>query len=797
LQSANTIHPGLSSAEVAERVARGETNTFKIKVGRSYWEIVRDNVFNLFNIVLLVLLIIVFIFKDYRNLFFPSFSVIFNALIGMIQEINAKRTLDRLAALAVHDVKVWRDAKLIDIPIGEVVKDDVMPIEPGDRLVVDGLVLSSDGLELDESLLTGESDAISKEVNDPMYSGSFCIAGSGLMRATQVGAKSTVNKLSEVAKSYRNVQTPTQVKVGILVEFSVLGMLVLGPMVMLAGYIAGLELLDIVRNAVVLVTSLVPQGLVLVTTLSLTLGAVKISRRQTLVQRINAVESLASADVLCFDKTGTLTRNQLVVTEIIPLNGQSPDEICKSLAIYTRNLAHLNKTAGAIADYCGKTSDIPITKKQEIPFTSARKWGAIVLPEQTLVLGAPERVLITSTTAVARAKDLASAGQRVLALAGSDNPPQNGKLDDACQPLALIVMSDQVREDIRETLNAFRQQNVQLKVISGDNVETVRAIAAQAGMHITGGYTGEELEAMSPSELEVAVRDSNLFARIEPETKRKIIAALKRQGHYVAMVGDGVNDVPALKESNLAIAMNDGAQIAKDIADIVLLNNAMSTLPLAFAEGKSITQKIYGTAKMFLVKNIYSVLLFIFVGFMMMPFPISPIQISWAVFGTINVPTTLMAFGVLRPSFMRNFARDVLSYVVISGIVGALGLTSVYGIVYIVTEGNIEGKRDIARSAVTLFMILYSIQIFWHTHGIDIFQPKTFTTYGKETLFGILLAVATIAVPYVQPDWFGFVRPSAVIWLVIAVTFAFTIYGLRITLQNQHIFNSLRRLSAE
>ncbi len=793
MQNIQQTHPGLTSAEVRERVARGEANTYKVQVGRSYWEIVRDNVFNLFNIVLLILLVIIFLFRDYGNLFFPSFSVIFNSLIGMVQEINAKRTLDRLASLAVHDVKVWRDGKLTAIPISSVVKDDILPIEPGDRLVVDGALLDSDGLEMDESLLTGESDAIPKEAGDTVSSGSFCIAGTGHMRATQVGAQSTVNKLSGVAKAFRNVQTPTQIKVGIIVALTVVAMLMLGPMVLVAGYMGGLPLLEIVRNALVLVTSLVPQGLVLVTTLSLTLGAVKISRRQTLVQRINAIESLASADVLCFDKTGTLTCNQLAVTDVLPLNGQSVEQIRGQLAIYTANLAHHNKTAGAIASYSGGSTPIPVTKKQEIPFTSTRKWGAVVLPDQTLILGAPERVLVDNNEAVKRAAQLSAEGQRVLALACADQPPQEDKLSGSRQPLALIVMSDQVRPGIQDTLNAFRQQQVKLKVISGDNVETVRAIATQAGIHVADAYTGDALEAMSPHEFDAAVHDSNLFARIEPETKRKIVAALKRRGSYVAMVGDGVNDVPALKEANLAIAMNDGAQIAKDISDIVLLNNAMSTLPLAFSEGKVITQKIYATAKLFLVKNVYSVLLFLFAGFMMLPFPINPIQISWVVFGTINLPATLLAFGVTRPATMRHFARDVLAYVVLTGVVGAAGLALLNVLVYAVTSRNLEETR----SAVTLFMILYGTQIFWHTHGVDIFHPRTFTTYWKVTLLGVALAVCTITLPFLLDDTFHFITPSPSVWLLIAAIFAFTIYGLRITLNNEQISKSLRQLSAE
>lgn len=608
-----TQHTGLTSADAAARMARGEGNTVKPFVERTYWQIIVDNIFNLFNIVLLILSVILLYFHDYGAIFCASFSVISNSLIGTLQEISAKRALDRLAALAVRDVQVWRDGKLVSLPIGQVVKDDVLPIEPGVRIVVDGKILESDSLEMDESLLSGESDAVLKEPDSPVYSGSFCTAGSGRMVATQVGEASTVNNLSRIAKAYRNVKTPTQRKVDAFVQLAVVGMLIFGPLVIVAGVVSDLVPLETMRNALVLVTSFVPQGLVLLTTLSLTLAAIRISRHQTLVKRINAVESLANVNVLCFDKTGTLTRNELTVVDLIALAGQTPEALRAQLALYTCNLAYQNRTATAIAAYCTNQPGAdghppapsarmnPPVKQREIPFSSARKWGALVFADQTLILGAPERVLDRQQhqDAIEQAVRLSSDGLRVLAFACADHPLRDGTLDEARVPLALVVLSDQVRDDIRQTLQTFREQQVELKVISGDNLETVKAIAGQAGIQVRYAYAGDALEKMTPDELATAVRNGNLFARIEPDTKRKIVTALKQQGAYVAMVGDGVNDVPALKEAHLAIAMNGGADIARDVADIVLLNNAMSTLPLAFAEGQSTTQKIYGTTRLF------------------------------------------------------------------------------------------------------------------------------------------------------------------------------------------------------
>jgi cation-transporting ATPase E len=789
-------HQGLTAAQVAERIKRGDSNDFEARVGRTYTQILRDNILNLFNIVLGALLVIVLIYQDYVTVFFAGFSVVTNSLLGTFQEISAKRKLDKLAALSAQKVRVWREGKLTEIPMKQVVKDDVIAIEPGDRLVVDGKLLEGDALEMDESHLTGESDAVFKEKDDELYSGSFCIAGSGVMLATKVGKDSTINKLSTVAKVYKNVQTPTQQKISAMVELSVLIMFILVPMLFIAGYVNGQEFLPTVRSAVVFTTSLVPQGLVLVAVLSLTIGAIKITRHQTLIQRVNAVESLANVTVLCFDKTGTLTENKLAVTEVLPLNGAQIEDITLKLNTYVNNLAHQNRTAGAVAAFAAKIvgNGTPIPQKvKEIPFTSSRKWGAVILPEETLIMGAPERVLNGDSREIAeRAEELSSQGMRVLAFAHTKTPPTDSQLDNARQPIALIVMSDRARDDIRETLKAFTEQQVDLKVISGDNVRTVRAIAHQAGMPVEYAYTGAELDAMSEPEIEVAVKKADLFARIEPETKRRIIAALKRQGEYVAMVGDGVNDVPALKEAHLAIVMNDGTQISKDVADIVLLNNAMSTLPLAFKEGKEITQTVYGTTKMFLIKNFYNIMLFIFAGFMFLPFPITPVQISWAAFGTVNMPATFIAFGWWRPQYMKRFRADVLDYIIIGGTIGAIILALLYGIAYFASGYN----TDEARSAVTMFVCLYGMIIVWNTHGVDVFKPSTFGQHWRIVVISGLMTAITMLAPYLLPELFEFVPPQPIIWVLIVTLFWLSLMMFSFSMRRRHLINRLWLLFA-
>ncbi len=758
-QSDALNNTGLTAADVQARIQRGETNQFQARVNRTYSEIVLENVFNLFNIILFALLIVVVALGDYSTAIFAGFSVVTNTFLGMFQEINAKRKLDQLAMLSEQQVRVRRDNRVLMISMREVVKDDVLLIEPGDKLVVDGVVVQTDAMEMDESLLTGESDAIFKQPGDEVFSGSFCIAGAGIMRATRVGKDSNINKLSEIARAYKRIRTPTQVKIDILVELAIVVMLVCVPMLFMTAYLQNLELLQAMRNAVVFVTSLVPQGLVLVAILSLTIGAIRISRHQTLIQKVNAVESLANCTILCFDKTGTLTKNQLAVQQIIILNHDDQANVLRDLDVYLKNLAHHNRTAAAVTDYVQQHLTQPHNTKKirEIPFTSGRKWGAVVLPDKTLIMGAPERLLPATQTeeSVAhRADELSKQGLRVLAFASMSTEPDAHVHDvgSKTNPIALIVLSDQVREDIQQTLEAFRQENIGLKVISGDSLETVQAIATQSGMVITSAYTGTQLEAMPDAELEGIVQQANVFARIEPETKRRIIKALQTHKQYVAMVGDGVNDVPALKQANLAIVMNDGTQISKDVADIVLLNNAMSTLPLAFKEGKEITQTIFGTMKMFLIKNFYSILLFIFIAFMSLPFPITPVQISWATFGTVNVPATLIAFGIVRPEWMIRFRRDVLDYILTGGFIGSVLLAVLYCVTYLGTDRDIVATR----SAVTLFMAFYGSYVVCSIQGVNFYQPNTFVQHWRIVLMMTVLSILTILALYIVPGIFEF-----------------------------------------
>lgn len=783
---------GLTSSEVKERVKRGQTNAYQARTSRTYRQILIDNLFNIFNITIALLLAILVLLGEIGDSVFAGATVVANTLIGLFQEIRAKRALDRLAKLSAGTVRVRRDTQTIDIHVDDVVQDDLIEVVPGDKIVVDGPCVWQDSVEVDESLITGESDSIDKDIGEMFTSGSFVTAGRAIMRAEKVGADSFVNKLGETASGFKFSLTPIQQKINAIVIISVVIMALFGPLLIVGGLARGDPLVDTMRNAVVLVTSFVPQGLVLATTIALSFGALRIGLQQTLVQRINAVESMGNITILCFDKTGTLTQNRLSVIDLFPLGryAKQDSEVNRMLATYVGSLSTQNNTAGAIGAYVGGVEDGPV-KVSEVAFTSARKWGASTFDDgQTLILGAPE-MLVEDAAVREQASKLARQGLRVLSFVASTSPPLDAQLPAQREPVALIVLQDKLRADIHETLDEFTSHGIQLKVISGDNLETVAAIAKEARMGDGSGISGPELDAMSDDAFKETVKATKVFARISPETKRRIIATLTADGEYVAMVGDGVNDVPALKTARIGIAMYDGAQIAKDVADLVLLNNALSTLPKALHEGYATTQKIYATAKMFLTRNMYMILLFIMVGFMGLPFPGQVRLLSWAAISTSGIPSTLVAFGLIQPRSIWKFQRQVLGYIIVSGLIGAVALATSYTVAYL-TSG-----RDLllARSVMSMMATIYGILIFWDVHGVIPFEPVTFKQNAREAIVGVGVAIIALAVPLVFWRLFETVVIPWRYWAFLGgVTLVSAFLLWRSTLEQTRLLNPIRAL---
>ncbi len=707
------------------------------------------------------------------DVIFSGASVWVNMVFGIVQELWAKRKLDQLAALSVKKARVRRNAQVIDISAEDIVADDLIVLEPGDRVPVDGPVVESRALEMDESLLTGESDTVSKAAGDAVLSGTFCVAGSGVIRADKIGADSYANRLTSTARGLKQALTPLQLKLNLVVQVLVVLMIVVVVLQLIAAANTGVATVDAMRYTLVIVTSFVPAGLILANTVSLSVGAVTIARFNTLVQRVNAIESMGNVTVLCTDKTGTLTRNRLVVQEIIPLGDYSALAATRLMSLYARGSAAQNKTAGAIAEFAG-ASPQPPPVAAEIPFSSARKWGALTFApgdgapsdERTLVLGSPELILDPDDPETARARAVARThtlqALRVVALVASpasvDGAPE---LPARRKPVALAVLQDEIRPDIADTMTAFADQGVRIKVISGDNADTVSAIAQRSGLANTRATTELELAPLEGAAFDTAVRVNGLFARITPATKQRIVASLARQGEYVAMVGDGVNDVPALKQARLGVAMNDGAQITKDVSELVLLNNALSTLPRALKEGQRISQKILASSRLYLAKNAITILAFLLIGYVALPFPAEPRQVSWVATMTVSIPCTLLAFGLLRPGFVRRLSRGVLGYSILLGSVGGVVLTAAY-----ILEYAVRGDLVMARAVFTFVSLHFSMHVFWDVHDVSVFSPATIRKHPREFLAGLGLLVVGIAVPEILPGLFNSVRLSTGGWLI-------------------------------
>jgi len=781
---------GLTSAEVADRVANGRTNAYRPSTGRSYRDIFRDNLITPFNITLTVLLVVLLALGQLGDTLFAASAVVINTVAGLIQEIRAKRQIEYLARVAAGTVRVRRDGAMAEIPPDEVVLDDLVDVQPGDRVAVDGPCAFADALEVDESPISGESDAVAKSAGDQLTSGSFVIAGRGIMRAEKVGVDSFVNRLGTTAAGYKHSQTPIQRAVDAIVQISVLLMLIFGPLIFVQGYVGGVSLVDMVRNAVVLVTTFVPQGLVLATTIALSYGAIRIGLQRTLVQRINAVESMGNVTDLCFDKTGTLTLNMLTVEAIVPVDGRGEEEVRRDLALYVGNLATENRTATAIGDAVGRTPG-NLAKTAELAFKSARRWGAVTFEGgTTMVLGAPDS-LVADADILVRATESAARGLRVVAFGTATEAPVDGNPPAGLAPSALVVLRDQVRPDVGETLRSLAGRGINLRVISGDSMETVLAVAREAGMEVRGAITGPELETLQGEEYAEIVARTNVFARISPEEKKRIAAQLARRGAYVAMVGDGVNDVPALKEARMGIAMANGAQMAKDVSDLVLMDNALTTLPKAMEEGELTTQKIYASTRMLLSKNTYMILAVILVGFMALPFPGQVRQLSWVTIMTTGVPSLLVSLGLLRPRRVRDFTREVIGMVIVTGVLGALVLAAAYAIAYFGFGNDV----NMARSALSMVALAYGVVVYWDVQGVSPFMPRSFRRRPREAAVGVLLVIVGIAGPVILPGFFQLAPMPWQLWgmiLTMSVVSAYLYW--RSTLARPRLIEPIRVL---
>ena len=670
----------------------------------------RANVITPFNGLLLTLFVVILATGRWQNGLF-GLVIVANSAIGVIQEVRAKRTLDRLAVLNAPRARVVRDGVVSEIAVDGVVADELLELRTGDQVPADGLVTESTGFEVDESLLTGESDAIAKLVADEVRSGSIVVAGAGRFQATAIGDEAYATKLGIEAKKFTLIQSELVGATNTLLRWISLMMLVVGPLLLWSQFRSSdnKNWQDAVTGTVAALVGMVPEGLVLLTSLAFVVAAVSLARRQTLIQELPAVEVLARVDVVCLDKTGTLTYGDIEFDELVLLAGAESSSVRDALALAAAG--DTNSTAAALSV---EFTDTSWERTGGIPFSSSRKWSAIsAAGHGTWVLGAPEMVLPhasdePSQLARSRANAIAETGRRVLLLAFDPRElvGDEAQLPSELLPQALVVLAERIREDAADTLRFFAEQGVSLKVISGDNPRTVGAVAASVGL--SGATEAVDARTLPEDldELADILETNSVFGRVTPHQKRAVVAALQSRGHVVAMTGDGVNDALALKDAQIGIAMGSGSAATRAVAQLVLLDGKFSHLPEVVAEGRRVIANIERAASLFLVKNVYSLVLALIIIVTAAAYPLAPIQLSLISNLTIGIPAFFLALGPNTRRYIPGFLSRVLRLSIPVGTVIAAAAFTGYKITRSIdANGGVEAARTVA----TLIVLICSL----------------------------------------------------------------------------------------
>ena len=720
-ESFRTPPEGLNEAEVARRIAEGRTNAVESRTSRSPAEIIRSNVFTVFNGLLLTLLVIILATGQWQNGLF-GVVIVANSTIGIVQELRAKRTLDRLAILNAPRARVVRDGDEHDVEVAAVVADDLLVLRAGDQLPADGVVRESAGLEIDESLLTGEADPVAKAAGDQVRSGSIVVAGHGRFQATAVGAEAYATKLATEARRFTVTRSELVSGTNRLLRWISLVMLVVGPILLWSQFRSkdNNSWQEAVTGTVAALVGMVPEGLVLLTSVAFVLATVTLARRKTLVQELPAVEGLARVDVVCLDKTGTLTHGDVTFDRLEPL-GVPDADVAQALGLIAA-AGDANATANAVA---AAFSSSTWQQSGAVPFSSARKWSSVTAEGHgTWVFGAPEMVLPAPESAAQRearsaADTLAAEGRRVLLLARSDSEPPHGEDGDArlpgdLLPAALVVLAERVREDAAQTLQYFTEQGVALKVISGDNPRTVGAVAASVGVPGVRGAADAVDARELPEDLDEladVLETHSVFGRVTPHQKRAVVAALQRRGHVVAMTGDGVNDALALKDADIGVAMGNGSPATRAVAQLVLLDGRFAHLPDVVAEGRRVIANIERAANLFLVKNIYSLVLALITAVTLAAYPLAPIQLTLISTVTIGIPGFFLALGPNRRRYVPGFLVRVLRFAIPTGLVIGVAAYIGYRATRLLDSGaGVAGGRTTA-TLVVLIISLWTLLV--------------------------------------------------------------------------------------
>ena len=755
---------GLTAAEVAERVARGEVNNVPDAPSRTIGEIIRANLFTRFNALIGALFVIVMACGAYRDGLFGG-VIVANTLIGIIQELRAKRTLDKLTVVNAPKVTAMRDGRPEHLAVNKLVLGDVMDLLPGQQIVADSTVLTATNLEVDESLLTGEADPMVKQAGDELLSGSFVVAGSARAEVSKVGADAYAAKLAEEARRFTLVHSELRTSIDRIVTLVTWALVPTG----IALFIRRLASSDGIRDSLVssvgLVVAMVPEGLILLTSVAFTVGVVRLARRRTLVKELPAIEVLARVDVICIDKTGTITSGSMDVAEVVMLGpDHNSTHVDTALAALAWSDPNPNATQKALQGHYENTSAWTLSKS--VAFSSSRKWSASSFEGNgTWVFGAPEMVMTKDEYAhiSERVESAADAGNRVLLLATSDHSLDGDTLPMDLRATALVLLEDQVRPDAHETLRYFAEQGVTLKVISGDNPRTVGAVGKRVGL----GGTDALIDARElPTEREAladAVVASTVFGRVSPHQKREMVKALQSRGHVVAMTGDGVNDVLALKDSDCGIAMASGSEATRAVAQLVLLDSTFSSLPMVLSEGRRVINNVERVASLFLVKTAYALFFAIATVISGAEAPFLPRHLTLVGTFTIGVPAFFLALAPNDAPVRAGFVGRVLRIAVPGGALASVATYIAYTISRHTGGVSLEQERTVATIVLAASAILVLARVA---------RPLVMWKMGLVLAMAAFLALALLVQPL--KNYFLLVDPPSGMLIMMAVTIVAT-----------------------
>ncbi|MDH3226235.1 MAG: HAD-IC family P-type ATPase [Thermoleophilia bacterium] len=756
---------GLSRAEVDERVADGRVNAVPDAPSRTLAQIVLANVVTPVNGIIGTLFVLILVAGYPQDALFVG-VVVSNSVIGIVQELRARRELNRLAVLSAPKARAIREAVEHEIAVGEVVEDDVIAISPGDQIVVDGDILATGGLEVDESLLTGESEPVEKAVGEQVMSGSFVAAGSGHYRATHVGPDAYAARLAEEARRFTLVDSELRTGVNLILKWLVVIIPPVSVLLLLRLLHTEPRWEDALQGTVAAAVAMVPDGLVLLTSIAFLAGVLALARRQALAKELASVELLARVDTLCLDKTGTITTGAIAFSGALPLGHYGEGDVAAALGAMAGADPTPNPTLAAIA------AEYPQPEGwragEVVPFSSARKWAAASFDGRgAYFLGAPDILLMADDQAEAeRVADHAAQGRRTLLLARAADL-DGDELPELREPVALILLEDQLREDAPEILAYFRDQGVDLKVISGDHAETVAAVSRKAG--VAGAQTGIDARTLPAARdaLGEVMAANAVFGRVTPHQKQEMVGALQDRGHVVAMTGDGVNDVLALKDADMGIAMGAGSSATRAVAQLVLLDNAFATLPRVLAEGRKVINNVERVANLFISKATYAVLLTLLTTVVGSPFPFLPRQLTLIGTFSIGVPGFFLALAPSERLVQPGFLDRVLRFSLPAGTAAALAAF----VCFEVLRGRDDVSLEEARTAATIVLLAVGLVIL-----LQISRPIQPWKVGLVAGMGATY-VAVMAIPWLH-DFFELHLPPPESWPTMAIAAAIGALGV-------------------